>query len=97
MTIVIQKLHNIRLYLSLTDVFAPPPPPPQAPLSQHACTHNPSPSFCLPHLSLVQDPVVLLQQNPQILLNLGESNVADSAEVGRPLLMTWNVRHAILS
>lgn len=29
-----------------------------------------------------QDPVALLQENPTILLNLGESNVEDSAEVG---------------
>lgn len=28
-----------------------------------------------------QDPVALLQENPTILLNLGESNVEDSAEV----------------
>jgi hypothetical protein len=33
-------------------------------------------------LLLPQDPVALLQENPQILLNLGESNVEDSAEVG---------------
>lgn len=29
-----------------------------------------------------KDPVALLQENPQILLNLGESNVEDSAEYG---------------
>lgn len=29
-----------------------------------------------------KDPVSLLQENPQILLNLGESNVEDSAEYG---------------
>jgi hypothetical protein len=29
-----------------------------------------------------KDPVLLLQENPQILLNLAESNMEDSAEVG---------------
>lgn len=29
-----------------------------------------------------KDPVLLLQENPQILLNLGESNMEDSAEYG---------------
>jgi hypothetical protein len=38
-------------------------------------------------LLLLQDPVSLLQENPQILLNLGESNVEDSAEVGACLFM----------
>lgn len=32
-----------------------------------------------------QDPVLLLQENPQLLLNLSESNMEDSAEVGRGL------------
>jgi len=29
-----------------------------------------------------QDPVVLLEENPRLLLNLGESNMEDSAEYG---------------
>jgi hypothetical protein len=29
-----------------------------------------------------KDPVLLLQENPQILLNLAESNMEDSAEYG---------------
>lgn len=29
-----------------------------------------------------KDPVLLLQENPQLLLNLSESNMEDSAEVG---------------
>jgi hypothetical protein len=33
-----------------------------------------------------KDPVLLLQENPQLLLNLSESNMEDSAEVGRGVL-----------